>query len=163
MHALAKMPKNTLKFGSANNFCRQIGERALKGIVKDHAQQTQQRPDSFAQQCALQEYETNLLGYVMSDINGQLKLSLQTKLVSTNVIIPKGKFTLHMSTTTRSGVGVLPDEVMWHCDKRERLKCGVSDLLTFAIRRHSHINDYSDLYKVTGYTSLTMNCKDTKK
>ena len=41
MHALAKMPKNMLKFGTANNFCRQIGERALKGIVKDHAQQTQ--------------------------------------------------------------------------------------------------------------------------
>jgi hypothetical protein len=41
MHALAKMPKNMLKFGSANNFCGQIGERALKGIVKDHAQQPQ--------------------------------------------------------------------------------------------------------------------------
>jgi len=41
MHALAKMPQNMLKFGTANNFCGQIGERALKGIVKDHAQQTQ--------------------------------------------------------------------------------------------------------------------------
>ncbi len=99
----------------------------------------------------------------MSDINGQLGLSPQTKLVSTNVVIPKGKFTLHMSTTNRSGVGVLPDEVMWHCAKRECLKFGVSDLLTFAIQRHSHVNGYSDLYKVTGYTSLTMNCKDTDK
>ena len=41
MHALAKMPKNMLKFGTANNFCGQIGERALKGIVKDQAQLTQ--------------------------------------------------------------------------------------------------------------------------
>ena len=81
----------------------------------------------------------------------------------TNVVIPKGKFTLQMSTTNRSGVGVLPDEVLWHCAKRERLKCGISDLLTFAIRRHSHINGYSDSYKVTGYTSLTMNCKDNEK
>jgi hypothetical protein len=39
----------------------------------------------------------------------------------------------------------------------------VSDLLTFALRRHSHINGYSDLYKVTGYTSPTMNCRDTEK
>jgi hypothetical protein len=78
MHALAKMPTNMLNFGSANNFCRQIGERALKGIVKDHAQQTQRRPDSFAQQCALREYETNLLRYVMSDIDGQLGLSTKT-------------------------------------------------------------------------------------
>jgi hypothetical protein len=133
MHALAKMPKNMLKFGSANNFCGQIGERALKGIVKDHAQQTQRRPNSFAQQCAPQEYETSLLRYVMSDINGQLGLSQQTESVSTNVVIPKGKFTLQMSTTNRSGVGVLPDEVLWHCTKRECLKCGISDLLTFAI------------------------------
>ncbi len=147
MHALAKMPKKMLKFGSANNFCGHMGERALKGIVKDHAQQTQRRPDSFAQQCALQESETNLLRYVMADIYGQLGLSPRTKSVSTNVVIPKGKFTLHMSTTNRSGVGVLPDAVMWHCAKRERLKCGVSDLLTFAIQRHSHINGYSDLRK----------------
>jgi hypothetical protein len=91
MHALAKMPKNMLKFGSANNFCGQIGEQALKGIVKDHAEQTQQRPDSFAQQCALREYETNLLRYVMSDINEQLGLSQQTKLVSTICCYPKRK------------------------------------------------------------------------
>jgi len=29
------------QFGSANNFLGQIGERALKSMVKDHAQQTQ--------------------------------------------------------------------------------------------------------------------------
>ena len=99
----------------------------------------------------------------MSDINGQIRLSPQTISVLTNDVIPKDKFTLHMSTTNKSGVGVLPDEVIWHCTKRERLKCEVSDLLTFALRRHSHINGYSDLYKVTGYTLLTMNCQDTEK
>ena len=67
-----------------------------------------------------------------------------------------------MSTTNQSGVGDLPDKVMWHCAKRERLKCGVSDLLKFALRRHSHINGYSDLFKVTGYTSLTIRDTDIK-
>ncbi len=38
MHAFAKMPHNMLKFGSANNFSGNIGERALKGIVRDHAE-----------------------------------------------------------------------------------------------------------------------------
>ncbi len=99
----------------------------------------------------------------MSDIDGQLGLSPQTISVSTNVVIPKGMFTLHMSTNNKSGVGVSPDEVMWHCAKRERLKCGVSDLLTFALKRHSHINGYSDLYKLMGYTLLTMNCRDTEE
>ncbi len=32
------MPHNMLKFGLANNFSGNIGERALKGVVKDHAQ-----------------------------------------------------------------------------------------------------------------------------
>jgi hypothetical protein len=34
MHAFAKMPHYMLRFGSANNFSGQIGERALKAIVK---------------------------------------------------------------------------------------------------------------------------------
>jgi hypothetical protein len=38
MHAFAKMPHNMLKFGSANIFSGNRGERALKGIVKDHAE-----------------------------------------------------------------------------------------------------------------------------
>jgi hypothetical protein len=36
MHAFAKMPHNMLEFGSANNFSVNIGEQALKEIVKDH-------------------------------------------------------------------------------------------------------------------------------
>ncbi len=32
-----------LKFRSANDFAGNIGERALKGIVKDHAEKTQRQ------------------------------------------------------------------------------------------------------------------------
>jgi hypothetical protein len=39
MHAFAKMPHNMLKFGLANHFSSNIGERALKGIFKDYAMQ----------------------------------------------------------------------------------------------------------------------------
>jgi hypothetical protein len=34
----AKIPLNMLQYGSTNNFSGNIGERALKGIVKDHAE-----------------------------------------------------------------------------------------------------------------------------
>ncbi len=54
----AKMPSNILKFGSANNFSGNIGERALKGIVIDHADKTQRRPDKFAEQCAIRKYKS---------------------------------------------------------------------------------------------------------
>ncbi len=72
MHAIAKMPHNMLKFGSANYFSGNIGEWALKGIVKDHAEKTERRPNKFAEQCAIHEYECNIFKYVMNDISSQL-------------------------------------------------------------------------------------------
>jgi hypothetical protein len=69
MHAFAKMSPNMLKIGSANNFSGNIGERALRGIVKDHAEKTQRQPDKFADQCAIREYESNLIKCVMTDIS----------------------------------------------------------------------------------------------
>jgi len=97
----------------------------------------------------------------MTEKGGQLGFFTITLPELKDVVRPKGKFTLKMSTTNKSGMDVFPDEVMWHCAKRECLKCGVSDLLKFALRRHSHINGYSDSYKVTGYTSLKVICRDT--
>jgi hypothetical protein len=69
MHAFAKMPHNMLMFGSANNFSGNIGERALKGIVKDHAEKTQRQPVKFAEQCDICKYESNVVKYVMTDIS----------------------------------------------------------------------------------------------
>ena len=76
MHAFAKMPHYMLRFGSANNFSGQIGERALKAIVKDHAARTQQRPANFAEQCAIREFENNVIKYVMADLSNQLGVSV---------------------------------------------------------------------------------------
>ncbi len=75
MHAFAKMPHNMLKFGSADNFSGNLGEQALKGIVKDHAEKTQRQPDKFAEQCAIREYESNDFKYVMTDISSQIGVS----------------------------------------------------------------------------------------
>jgi hypothetical protein len=75
MHAFAKMPHNMLKFGSANNLSGNIGERALKGIVKDCAEKTQRQPYTFAEQCAICEYESNVIKYVMTDISSRIGMS----------------------------------------------------------------------------------------
>jgi hypothetical protein len=75
MHAFAKMPHNMLKFGSANIFSGNIGERALKGIGKDHAEKTKRRPDKFAEQCAVCEFESNCIKYVLTDISSQIGAS----------------------------------------------------------------------------------------
>jgi hypothetical protein len=49
------------KFRTARNFSGEIGEQALKTIVKDHAVKTQQRPDKFADQSAIRECEAQSL------------------------------------------------------------------------------------------------------
>ncbi len=64
-----------LKFGLANIFSGNIGELALKGIVKDHAEKTQRQPDKFTEQCAVHKYESNVIKYVMTDISSQIGVS----------------------------------------------------------------------------------------
>ncbi len=91
-----------LKFGSANNFCGQIGEHALKGIVKDHAARTQRRPANFAEQCAIREFESNVIKYVLTDLSNQLGVSAHNRARSVIKSELRGKFTLTLSETNRS-------------------------------------------------------------
>jgi hypothetical protein len=111
MHALSKMPHYMLRFGSANNFSGQIGERALKGIVKDHAARTQRHPANFAEQCAIREFESNAIKYVMTDLSNQLGVSLHNRARSVIKSELRGKFTLTLSETNNRGIGVSQDLV----------------------------------------------------
>ncbi len=52
-----------------------MGDWALKGIVKDHAEKTQRQPDKFAEQCVVREYESSVIKYVMTDISSQIGVS----------------------------------------------------------------------------------------
>ena len=68
IHSLAKMIHYMLKFGSTKGISGQTGEHALKEIMKDHAQQTQRRPNVFTQQVALRSYENRVLEYAFRDV-----------------------------------------------------------------------------------------------
>jgi hypothetical protein len=96
MHAFAKMPSNILNFGSANNFSGIIGERALKGIVKDHADKTQRRPDKFAEQCAMHKYKGNVIKYVMTDMSNSIGVSNCPAPRQNEMIELQGRFTVHL-------------------------------------------------------------------
>jgi hypothetical protein len=102
MHAFAKMPHGMLKFGVAGNFSGHIGEWALKGIIKDHDACTQKQPGSFAEQCAIREYENNVLKYVMTDLDDQI--GVRKSGVKENPEKSKfcGRFTLSLSKTNNS-------------------------------------------------------------
>ena len=109
-----------LKFGSANNFSGNIGERALKGIVKDHAEKTQRPSDKFAEQCAIREYESNVIKYVMTDISSQIGVSTHSSKTNNEMWESRGRYTIHFCKTNNRGVGIEKDKVFWHDSKRKR-------------------------------------------
>ena len=65
----------------------------------------------------------------------------------------QGKFTVCFSKTNSRGKGISPDKIIWLNKKKEKMKLQVSDLFIFAIRRFSHVNGFTDKFKVTGYTT----------
>jgi hypothetical protein len=161
--AFSKMTSNILKFGSVNNFSGNIGERALKGIVKDHADKTQRRPDKFSWQCAIREYEKNVIKYVMTDMSNSIGASKSPAPRWNEMIELQGRFTVHFSATNNRGIGREEDKIVWHDKKREKITFKVADLFLFAIRRFSHFHWYTDEFKVTGYTTFKVNNTSSEK
>jgi hypothetical protein len=95
MHAFAKMLHTMLKFGSMNNFSGNIGQQALKGIIKDHAEKTQRQPDTFAKQCAICKYESNIIKYVMTDISSQIGVSTHSSKTNNKMWESRGRYTMY--------------------------------------------------------------------
>jgi hypothetical protein len=93
------MPHSTLKFGSANNFSGNVGKRALKGIVKDHAEKIQRQPDKFSEQCAIGEYESDVIKYVMTDISSQISASTYSSKTNNKMWVSRGRYTIHFCKT----------------------------------------------------------------
>ncbi len=142
-----------LKFGSANNFSGNIGEWALKGIVKDHAEKMQRRPDKFAEQYAIGEYESNVMIYFMNDISSQIGVSMHSPKTNNEMWESRGRHTIHFCKTHNRGVGIGGDKGFWHDCKREKMQLKVSNLFIFAIQRYSHVNGFTDEFKITRYTT----------
>ncbi len=46
------------------------------------------------------------------------------------------------------------EKVFWHDSKREKMQLKVSNPFIFAIRRYSHVNEFTEEFKVTGYTTF---------
>ncbi len=121
MHDFAKMPHNMLIFVSAKYFSGNIGEWVLKGIVKDHAEKIQRQPDTFAEQCAVREYESNVIKYVITDISSQIGLSTHSSKTSNEIWESSGRYTIHFCKTNNRGVGIREDKVFWHDSKWEKM------------------------------------------
>ncbi len=116
MHAFANMPQNMLKFGTAGNISGQIGEQALKAIVKDHAGKTQWRPDKIVEQCAIREYKARQLDFIIKDVSIQLGINRKNERTDISKFQPQGKFTA--SFGGMNGQSMMPLCIHWHDEKK---------------------------------------------
>jgi hypothetical protein len=66
----------------------------------------------------------------------------------------RGRYTIHSCKTNTREVGIGEDKIFLHDSKREKMQFKVSDLFIFAIRRYSHVNEFTDELKVTRYTTF---------
>ncbi len=66
----------------------------------------------------------------------------------------RGRYTIHFCKTNNKGVRKGEDKVFWHDRKKETKQLKVSDLFIFAIQRYSHVNGFTDEFKVTGYITF---------
>ena len=155
MHSLAKMTYYMLKFGSANNFTGQVGERVLKSVVKDVAQQTQRRPRVFAEQCAQRHYENIVLDHSDKDMRRQLNLNWK-RVANDDLLDDKmqGRYNMTFHECTARGKG--PISVKWAQNDRQHLGITVSDSMKLAIREFAVDNGWQGQFSVTGYTSMTI-------
>ncbi len=100
--------------------------------MKDHAEKTQRRPDKFAEQCAVREYESNVIKYVMTDISSYIGVSTHSSKTNNEIWESRGRYTIHFCKTNNRGVGIGEDKVFWHDSKREKMQLKVTDLFIFA-------------------------------
>jgi hypothetical protein len=155
IHAAASMPYYMLKFGNGKGVSGQTGEQALKGIVKDHAQQTQRRPDKFVQQVAQRRYEEEVLSYAFNDVQSELALDwVQTKSNDPYACHGSGKFTMNFGIVDRYGRGSY--KTTWYDKSKDVIKVGVSQGFRFCIRKFATNNGYTGPFEIEGYTRFTM-------
>ena len=156
MHSLAKMTHYMKQFGCAQNFSGQVGERVLKTIVKNHAQQTQRRVNVFASQCADREFESQVYRYAYNNISDQLDTH-QIRIPNTDTEFTdcKGKFVVQFSGSDLHGRGGC--KVTWADNMRNKCNIPIHDLVTHALRTHACAVKWTKPFSVEGFTSGKIN------
>lgn len=163
MHSLSKMIHYMLQFGKAKNFSGQTGERVLKSIVKDHAQRTQRRVNTFASQVANREFEAFVLEYAFDDIRDLLGEDYCRKEnVSSDGVFANGQYTMYFTACDSRGRGDC--KVYWHSRTRNELEIAINDMVTHALRTYAMSQEWMSEFVVHGFTSahLAVGSSDNK-
>jgi hypothetical protein len=90
----------------------------------------------------------------MTDISSQIGVSTCSSNTNNEMWESRERYTIHFCKTNNRGVEKGEDKVFWHGSKRDKMQLKVSDLFIFAIQRYSHVNGFTDEFKVTGCTTF---------
>jgi hypothetical protein len=152
MHSLSKMVHYMQQFGKAKNFCGQVGERVLKTVVKNHAQQTQRRVNVFASQCADRQFESSVFNYAYESMQQSLTGTFVTACNPTlHHVTCKGKHTITFSTCDVHGRGDV--DITWSDKLRNKTNSTVHDIVQYALKTHACAHGWKETFAVHGYTS----------
>jgi hypothetical protein len=94
----------------------------------------------FVEQCAIREYESNVIKYVMTDILSQIGVSTHSSKNNNEMWESRGRYTIDFCKTNNRGEGIGEDNKFWHDSKREKVQLKVSDLFIFTTRIYSYLN-----------------------
>ncbi len=140
------------------NFFGQIEKWALKAIVKDHVVKTQQRPDKFAEQCAIRECEAWQLNFIINDVSIQLGINRKNEPTNTSKFQPQWKFTA--SFGGMNSQSMMPVCMHFQDDKKNRMGFSVSDRFKFCIQSLAERVGFEEKIQITGHTTLKVYEKD---
>ena len=162
IHSLSKMLHYVQQFGKAKNFCGQVGERVLKTVVKNHAQQTQRRINVFASQCADRQFEASVYKYAYDDISHYVtgKYVKQYPAASEDSIQCRGKYSMLCTKPDKRGRGDV--QVTW-ADTAHNGKVHIHDIVHHALRTHAFANEWTDEFTIDGYTSVRIILPDREE
>jgi len=154
-HACTRFPYSIGKFSCQKGFSGEWGERALKYVAKDLATQTQRRPSVFADQIAVQNYNTNLFKHAYKHaVVPYLGLDYEQVVASVPETAGRGEYVLTVGEVDHLGRGLT--QVVWKNKKRDKLKIGIDELMKTAIMTFSSNHNWTGMFSVTGYTSYKL-------
>jgi hypothetical protein len=161
IHSLSKMIHYVQQFGKAKNFCGQVGERVLKTVVKNHAQQTQRRINVFASQCADRQFEASIYKYAYEDMSESITGKYFKKnTMSDDNLECRGKHSMFFTKSDNRGRGDV--QVTW-ADRARIGNVRPHDIVQFALRTHACANGWTEEFTVLCYTSVRIILPDREE
>ena len=160
VHGLTKMQHYMCLFGSGINFFGGPGECNHKKFVKDMANNTQCRLDSFTSQVARRYYESMLFDIAMKQVHRRDEQKFHCigiKEAAAEEMTLDGKYVLEVKGMNDEGM-YTTHMCKWMHNNNKKMTCKVHDDYVHTLAKHAHEQGWRSGFTVAGYTCLKIMC-----